>query len=109
MFVGLQANNIADNIIKAGDGAGYGDCSHNYFIGELITGRVTLGWDPSFQEAHGPHNPAFVAALFLWWGIVCPFVPKDTMQMYGPHIPYQSVENKYPQIHLNRWQDWRFI
>ena len=65
MFVGLQANNVADNIIKAGDGAGDGHCSRNYIIGELIIGRVTLGWDPSFQEAHGPHNPAFVAALFL--------------------------------------------
>ena len=65
MFVGLQANNVTDNIIKAGDGTGDEYCSRNSIIGELITGRVTLGWDPSFQEAHGPHNPAFVAALFL--------------------------------------------
>jgi hypothetical protein len=42
MFVGLQANNVADNIIKAGDGAGDGYCSHDRFIGELITGHVTL-------------------------------------------------------------------
>ena len=36
MFVRLQANNVADNIIKAGDGAGDGHCSRNYFIGERV-------------------------------------------------------------------------
>ena len=35
MFVGLQAINVADNIIKAGDGAGDGHCAHIYFIGDL--------------------------------------------------------------------------
>ena len=40
MFVGLQANNVADNIIKAGDGTGDGHCSHNYFIGELRAGHA---------------------------------------------------------------------
>ena len=35
MFVGLQAINVTDNIIKAGDGASDGHCSHSYFIGEL--------------------------------------------------------------------------
>jgi len=43
VFVGLQANNVTDHIIKAGDGAGDEHCSRNYFIGELITGHVTLG------------------------------------------------------------------
>ena len=42
VFVGLQANNVADNIIKAGDGAGNGRCSRNYFISERIAGHVTL-------------------------------------------------------------------
>ena len=36
MFVGLQAINAADYIIKVGDGAGDRHCSHNYFIGNLI-------------------------------------------------------------------------
>jgi hypothetical protein len=56
VFVGLQANNVADNIIKAGDGVGDRHCSHNYFIGELMTGHVTLGWHPGLQVVHGPHN-----------------------------------------------------
>jgi hypothetical protein len=43
MFIGLQAINAAGNIIKAGDGAIDRHCSHNCFIGELITGHVILG------------------------------------------------------------------
>ena len=43
VFIELQANNVADNIIKAGDGTGDGHCSHDHFIGELITRHVTLG------------------------------------------------------------------
>lgn len=42
MFAGLQANNVADNIIKACNGAGDGHCSLNNISGELITGRITL-------------------------------------------------------------------
>ena len=56
MFVGLQANNVADNIIKAGNGAGDGHSPRNCFMGEWIAGHVTLRVGPGFHEAHGPHN-----------------------------------------------------
>ena len=55
MFVGLQANNFADNMIKAGDGTGDGHCSHGRFIGELITGHVTLGYETlMYGSLYGP-------------------------------------------------------
>ena len=61
MFVRLQAIYVADNFIKVGDGASDRHCSHNFYIGDLITGHVT------FEQGAGMENNmmAFITVSVL--------------------------------------------